>query len=72
MQVHAPFSSFVFRGPLSSLWVPGEARRMPALGEDQEEECVVVVAGLRRAPLDSVGVLSRPGVCVCVCVCVCV
>ena len=43
---------------------------MPALGEDQEEECAVVVAGLRRAPLDSVGVLSRPGVCVSVCVCV--
>lgn len=38
---------------------------MPALGEDQGEECVVVVTGLRRAQLDLVGILKRPGVCVC-------
>lgn len=38
---------------------------MLALGEDQEEECVVVVAGLRRAQLDLVGILKRPDVCVC-------
>ena len=45
--------------------MPGEACRTPAPGEDQEEECVVVVTGLRKAQLNLVGILKRPGVCVC-------